>query len=211
MKQVSLTRLINKRLKAQAKVKGWKSVGGFAYWRAGDLFFNLGVHTSAQQHTLHYLLLFKWFNLDNLLWRILGLSSNEAGPLSLHANGAFTIAGQEILSNSITNCEWTVARIDDELIAIVSMAQDKSAQVTRDIRNIDEYLVFIEHAHVALMVRHPGARTNLWNERLLVAIEKGDRVSAATIARARIAARDIGGFMTRRQTFYENALDYLTR
>jgi len=211
MRQTELNRLVNALLKGEAKAQGWKSVGGQAYWRISNLFFTLLVVTGAREQSLHYSLRFKWFSPDDLLWKILGMSSNRFGPISLRANGAFTITGQELLSETLKNCEWSREWIQDRIRTIASRAASKSSEVASGVSSIDDYLSFIEREHAALMIRHPNAVVNVWKESLLVALEKGDKHTAAAIAATRIAAKDTGSLVVEGSTFFERAAEYLAR
>ena len=211
MKQLELNRLLNAILKKEAKSRGWKSIGGQPYWREGDLFFTLLVVPVARQRSLHSSLRIKWFSLDEHLWRVLGMSSNASAPMSLHANGAFTLSGQEVLADTVQDCEWSAQWVEASVRAIASAAADKSAQVSSTTANIDDYLALIEREHTALMARYPKAVVNLWTERLLVALEKNYRRRAADIARERVAARDPGTFVAGGRTFYQRALEYVER
>jgi hypothetical protein len=211
MRQVELNRILSSVLRAQAKRHGWRSVGAQAYWRVSELFFALSVTAVAREHSLHHSLSMKWFTLDRLLWRILGMTSNESQPLSLHATGAFTIAGQELLLGSIRNCVWNKEWLAEQLRSLASSAESKAAEVADAIDDIDDYLAFVEQDHVAFLVQHPRAVVNIWKERLLVAMEKGDREGAAAIAAARVAAQDTGTFMSDGRTFFELAAEHLAR
>jgi hypothetical protein len=211
MKQSELDKLVNSLLKYEAKEIGWKSIGGQVYWLSDYLFFSLLVSTVARDKSMYYRLNFKWFSLDDRLWEILGMPENKKAPVSLRANGAFTIYGQEILSGIISECEWSESWIVASIKEIFSSAGSTASQISNKIVDIDKYLEFLEKAHAELMIRSPMAALNVWKEALLVALEKGDVAAAARIAEARIAAKDSGSFSSHGKTFYECALCYLAQ
>ena len=209
MKQLELNRLLNTILKKEAKARGWRSIAGQCYWRDGQLFFALLAVGLARQHSLHLSLRFKWFSLDDQLWAILDMSSNLRAPVSLRANGAFTLQGQEILKETVQDCEWSEHWLEARIHAVSTAAADRSAQVVRGIANIDDYLAVLEQEHALLMTRYPKAVVDIWSERLLVALEKRDRAKVVEIARARIDAQDPGSFLVGGRSFYQRALEYV--
>ncbi len=211
MKQLDLNRLLNATVKAEAKSRGWKSIGGQPYWRDSQLFFTLVIVSVARQRSLLSSLRMKWFSLDDHLWRVLGMSSNATAPVSLHANGAFTLRGQEVLAETVQDCEWSAPWLEAKVRAIASLAAAKSSHVVSTVANIDDYLTFIEREHALLMARYPKAAVDLWTEKVLVALEKNDRRTVADIARVRIAAGDPGTFVAGGRTFYQRALEYVER
>ena len=81
MKQSELDKNLRAVAKAQAKTRGWKSVGGMPYWQSGPLLFTLVLSASAKGSSFFASLRFKWLALDNMLWRVAALT------------GAFTFVG----------------------------------------------------------------------------------------------------------------------
>ena len=205
MKQSEIDRELRLLVKAQAKQCGWNSVGGSAYWTLGPLFFQLVPSVNAKQASFACTVRFKWLELDRLLWRVLGMSSNEKEPFSLHANGAFVLTGQEILRCSTSGLCWRPGVLAEAVESAMRQARERANEVASCIASIESYLDFVEREHAAFLQRHPGAVTNVWKEALLVAMQRGDLERAAEIARARIAAGDSGGFSSEGRTFFERA------
>ena len=71
MKQSELDKRLRAVAKAEAKQRGWKSVGGMPYWQEGPLLFVLVLSASAKERFIFASLRFKWLALDNMLWRVL--------------------------------------------------------------------------------------------------------------------------------------------
>ncbi len=209
LKQTDVNRVLNAVLRNEATARGWKSIGGILYWKDTNLFFMLLVVAVARKRTLYFSLRTKWFRLDDHLWTILGMASNTRQRASLRANGAFTLAGQEILDDLLPDCDWSAEWLGHKVNTVATSAAAKAREVLGAGANIDDYLAFMERQHAALVARYPNAVVNIWVERVLVAIEKGDRRTAADIAAARLAAQDLGTFVVDGRTFYERALDYL--
>lgn len=211
MKQAELNKLTNASMKKIAQRRGWKSISGQAYWKEGRLFFVLMCLGLGRQRSLHSTLRFKWFSLDDQLWKILGLSSNAARPVSLRANGAFTITGQSIIENRTEDCQWSQQWVEAKFEELAAVAAAKATEVAESIQNIDDYLAFIERGQADLIARYANAVVNIWVERLLAAVEKDDRTQAASIATARMEAGDVGSFMVDGRTFYQRAREYVGR
>jgi hypothetical protein len=210
MKQTELDRLIRATLKKEAKSRGWQSIRGQPFWRNANLFFSLLVSTGVRERSLSYSLRVKWFSLDDQLWKILGMTSNAGGPMSLRAIGAYTITGQEVLTERLRECEWSPEWLAERMAAISSFASTKAAEVTTTIRSIDDYLAFIERDYAVLLARRPDTAYNIWLESLLIALEKNDHGIAREIATSRVVAKDVGGFIVGGRTFYQRALEYIS-
>jgi len=206
MKQSEIDRQLRAIAKAEAKARGWKSVGGMPYWTVGPLFFVLVQSAGAKEGSFFGALRFKWLELDNALWHVLGMSSNENEPFSLHANGAFALMGQEILSISERSIEWVPGALEQRVRDSMQRSHERAAEVASQIETIDSYMTFIQREHIAFMEHHPRAVVNVWKEALLVALLMGDPTGAAQIARARINAHDSGGYSSGGKSFYEHAL-----
>lgn len=209
MKQVELDRMVRAELKIEACNRGWKTISNQAYWKINELFFQLLVSTSAREQVFQYFLRVKWSRLDDQLWKVLGMMSNASEPMSLRANGAYTLFGHDVLSDRVTDCEWTTEWLRQNLNPAASLAQKKAAEIANSINTIDDYLAFIELDYQALLERRPDTTYNTWKEQVLAALEKGDVHSAKDIASARVAANDSGGFVVGRHSFYQCVLEFL--
>jgi hypothetical protein len=209
LKQGDLDRLLTRTVKNVAKMNGWRSVGGFAYRSIGPLFFTLIVGGVTRQGSAYVSLRVKWYSLDDRLWEVLDLKSNASGPVSLRANGAFTVTGQEILVESVPDCDWSEKGVEDIVSRFFSKASEAAATVAQTIATIEDYVAFIERQNAIHMARYPESRANLWLEKMLLALEQNDRERAAAIARDRVAAGDGGGFGAWNGTLYQLALRYL--
>jgi hypothetical protein len=205
MKQSEMGREVRRVAKAAAKMRGWKSVDGTLYWTIGPLFFSLVQTAGAKEGSYYGSLRFKWLELDRVFWRVLGMSSNEREPFSLHANGAFVLSGQELHSTSVRSLEWLPGVLEDQVHNAMQSAFTRANEVASQISSIRSYLDFIQREHEALMQRHPRAAVNVWKETLLVAMLEGDMPCAAQIASSRIAAGDSGGYSSDGKSFFEHA------
>lgn len=206
MKQTEIDKELRAIVKLEAKQRSWKSVGGTAYWTIGPLFFVLLQLARAKEGAFFCSLRFKWLELDKVLWRVLDMSSNEAGPFSLHANGAFVLSGQEIFTVSNRALEWLPGALAGQVKTAIQQASAKADEVASQIGTIESYLAFVQREHAEFMQRYPQAVINVWKEVLLVAMFTGDHSKAAEIARSRIVAGDSGGFVSGGRSFFERAL-----
>jgi hypothetical protein len=211
MKQSEIDRELRLLAKAEARARRWKSIGTTQYWTMGPLFFALIVSAGAKEGSFHTWLRFKWLDLDRVLWKVLGMSSNEHEPFSLHANGAFVITGWEIQSSIVRELDWQPGVLTHQLQVAAQNAASRSQEIALHVDSLDSYVQFLHVEHKAFMMRYPRAAVNVWKETLLVAMIRGDKDAAAEIARERIAARDSGAFSADGQTFYERALALNTK
>ena len=208
MKQSELDRDVRQVCKLEAKRRGWKSVGGMPYWTIGPLFFVLVISARAKEGSFYCSLHFKWLALDRELWRVLDMSSNEHEPFSLHANGAFVLTGQEILSASERSIVWQEGVLQERVANAANQAEGRAREVASSITSLASYVQFLEREHEAFMERYPRAVVNVHKEELLAALASKEFNRAKQIALGRIEASDSGGFSSNGKTFYENALPF---
>lgn len=207
MKQSKIDRELRQIAKTEAKKRGWKSAGGMPYWTIGPLFFVIGQGVSAKEGSFHSSLRFKWLELDHVLWQVLGMSSNEGKPFSLHANGAFVLSGQEIQTTSKRDLNWIPGVLSEQVERAVALGIQRANEVATQITSIHSYLEFVQREHDALMQRFPKAVVNVWKEELLIALKTDDLVTARRIDQARIAEGDFGGFSSGGKSFFERELE----
>src|SRR5574338_83818 len=136
MKQSEIDKELNSIYNTEAKSLGWKSVGGMPYWTIGPLFFVFVSTARIKEKLFSGRLYFKWLELDNMLWRVLNLSSNENEPFSLHANGAFVLSGQEILEISAYDVEWNPDVLAQKAKSALQKAGVRSTEVASQIGSI---------------------------------------------------------------------------
>lgn len=206
MKQSEIDREVGLLAKAEAKARRWKSIRSIQYWTSGPLFFSLIISAGAKEGTFHSWLRFKWLDLDKVLWRVLGMSSNENAPFSLHANGAFVLGGWEVQSMIVQNLSWEPGVLAKLVQEAAKQAGARSNEVAAQAGSLDAYVQFLEHGHRALLQKHPRAAVTIWKELLLVAMLRGDKNAAAEIAKSRILENDAGGFSSDGKSFFERAL-----
>jgi hypothetical protein len=206
MKQSEIDREARLLAKAEAKARRWKSIGSTQYWTIGPLFFELVVSASAKEGTFYFSLRFKWLDLDQVLWRVLGMSSNEHEPFSLHANGAFVLTGWEVHSMIVRELAWQPGVLAQQIQIAAQQAGAKANEVALQVDSLDSYVEFLERDCKTFMQKHPRAAITVWKEKLLAAMLRGDKAVAAEIAKARIAANDSGGFSSGGKSFYERSL-----
>ncbi|WP_155637415.1 hypothetical protein [Burkholderia cepacia] len=206
MKQSEIDRELRLLVKAEAKARRWKSVGAMPYWTNGPLFFSMTLSSGAKEGSFHSLLRFKWLELDHLLWHVLGMSSNENAPFSLHANGAFVLTGWEIQRFTVRDLMWEPGVLEQQLEIATRQAASRAGEVALAVDSLDSYIRFLDREYEIFMQKHPCAAVTVCKERLLVHMLRGEKSSAVDVARERIAKQDSGGFSSGGKTFFERAL-----
>ncbi|WP_419690485.1 hypothetical protein ACN22W_34235 [Burkholderia theae] len=206
MKQSEIDRELRLLVKAEAKSRRWKSVGATPYWTNGPLFFSMTLSARAKEGSFQSWLRFKWLELDRLLWRVLGMSSNENAPFSLHANGAFVLTGWEIQHFAVHDLVWEPGGLERQLEIATRLAASRAEEVALEVDSLNSYIRFLDREYEIFMQKHPGAAVTVWKEHLLVHMLKGEKSSAADVAIERIAKKDSGDFTSGGKTFYERAL-----
>ena len=166
----------------------------------------MSLSAGAKEGSFHSWLRFKWLELDRLLWRVLGMSSNEHEPFSLHANGAFVLTGWEVHSTIVRDKEWQPGVLEQLLQAATQQAAAKAREVAQAVDSLDSYVCFLTREYETFMQKHPRAAVTIWKELLLVSMLREDKKTVCDIAKGRIAQHDSGGFSSGGQTFFERAL-----
>jgi hypothetical protein len=138
------------------------------------------------------------------------MSDNSNGPMSLRANGAFSVRGQELFGESVRECIWSEEWVDHNITRIVEEANEKVKVTSQQITSIDDFMAFAEEEHLRLLQRSPKAVVTLWRERLLTHLIKNQFTEAAAIAEQRIAARDSGSFIVDGHSFFELARRHIS-
>ncbi len=206
MKQSEIDRELRLLAKAEAKARRCKSIASTQYWTLGPLFFALSVSAGAKEGTFHSWLRFKWLDLDRILWKVLGMSSNEREPFSIHANGAFVLTGWEVHSTIVRELNWQAGVLAAQVQMATQQAAARSQEVSLQVESLDSYVHFLQQDFSRFILKYPRAAVTVWKEILLVEMLRGNKGAAAAIARERIEAQDSGGFSSEGKTFYQRAL-----
>ena len=206
MKQSEIDRELKPLVKVEVKAQRWKSIAANPYWTIGPLFFSMTLSAGAKGGSFHSWLRFKWLELDRLLWQVMGMSSNEHEPFSLHANGAFVLTGWEVHNTIVRDKEWQPGVLEQLLQAATQQAVSRAQEVEQAVDTLDSYVFFLTQEYETFMQKHPRAAVTIWKELLLVSMLRGDKKTACDIAKDRIAQHDSGGFSSGGKTFFERAL-----
>ncbi|MBP6004667.1 MAG: hypothetical protein KA746_14650 [Pyrinomonadaceae bacterium] len=210
MKQSELNKLIKQIAKPLAKTQGWKYSGGFIYKRTDRLFFCLIIGGYAKGKNLYYLFSYKWFDSDDVFWKIVGLEENSLKPLSFRAAGAWT-APTTVLGNGII----PLARLEEdlirhELVALLEITDAHATMLDGKLQTLGDDLLHLELVQLEHLQVHPNSvRTNhvqivldrIMNREYDIALQEID---------LRIAEGDFGGFLFGSKTFFTAAKDWLT-
>ena len=95
MKVKELEKQLYKSIRTKVKEYNFKVINGSIYFRKGDSFFHILPYVRYKDNAFYVLgdFCFKSMALDDMFWDIFDMSSNKTAPISLRANGAFTIRG----------------------------------------------------------------------------------------------------------------------
>jgi len=211
MKQAQLNKTLNAELRKSAKAHNWNCSGGFVFKATELLFFSIIVVGQVKSRGLFYSLRYKLLAFDDLFWKIFKMEENSSQPLSFRASGAWT-APMATISEGKYSIE---DRVEDSLHStvnnIIDRCEGEAAEVSNEIRGLDDNLDMIEKLYAHLKNEHPGAVTNIWVERLLTTILKNEYDRSETIIRDRLDNHDSGGFQVGAKSFYDLANEYVDR
>ncbi|MBN3722600.1 hypothetical protein [Burkholderia sp. Ac-20379] len=205
MKHSELTKKLNAALKEEGKSCGWKTKAHHAFRVEGEMFLALLIYGDAKKNRIFHRLTCKPMAFDLQLWRILGMTGNSQAPLSLRADGAYTLHGISLHEGATSVSDWNDEALTRGVRDCLAEAQACIDMDNRP-RSVDAFMTLGEAFNSDLLQRVPNTAWNFWKERLICHLLNDEPGQAASIAEARIAAGDSGGFVVDGQTFYQRAL-----
>ena len=136
------------------------------------------------------------------------MTANLQAPLGLRADGAFTLFGIPLYEGSIAVSEWSEEALAS---AVRECIVEAGACISsrEHLRDVDAFMELGEAFDMDIQERVPNTAWSFWIERLISHTLKGELAQAASVAEARIAAKDSGRFVVGGQTFYQLALRQL--
>ena len=144
-------------IKQEAKHKGWKFKGWFAYKAVKAFFYEATFYTSAFDNSVYGSLEFKPLIIDDTFWEIVDLTDNKKMPLSFRGNGAFVVSSKDVFDYKVKVVPETLkADISNLLDTINSKVDDLSSAVD----NIDNFVQFVES--------NPSNRSEWFDSDLLI-------------------------------------------
>jgi hypothetical protein len=209
MKQAEFEKLLGKIVRDLSKKYGWKSSRGFVFKKEEKVFFKVLLMGNCKTKSMFWSLKFKYYEFDDLFWKIVKLEENSNQPLSFRACGVWVAPSREVLSGSEKFDEWNERSISDKVDEIINQADSLSFKISKAIVSPESNLVVIEQCYKSIMERYPNSLTNIWIEKLLTKLLLGKNEEAKNLAEVRIREDDHGGFGSNGKTFFELALDYI--
>lgn len=186
-------------IKQEAKSKGWKFKGWFAYKAVKDFFYEATFYTSAFDNSFYGSLEFKPLIIDSTFWEIVGLNDNKKMPLSFRGNGAFIVSSKDVYDYSLKVVPETLkADISNFLDTINSKVDDLSSAVN----DIDNFVQFVEH--------NPSKRSEWFDSDLLIvsSIVQKNYDKALSLLNYAKKTRGICGWSFGDKDFYDLAMEY---
>ncbi|MDR2977100.1 MAG: hypothetical protein LBV19_07345 [Streptococcaceae bacterium] len=185
-------------VKEAAKSSGYRKRAGIFYKVANDYFVQIMIYiTGMQKDKVIVRGTVKPFVADDVLWDVLQMPSNHSEPISLRANGAWTIWGLPVF-------EETTSYENSENIS--SIAQDFfikcNEAVMAIVENFRELSDFINYSESY------GKWVDFDSNRELLLINAGDYQAAKEIAQEQIRNHVHGRFQTEKKWVNEHIVDY---
>lgn len=209
MKQKEVDKLVNEVVKPIAKARGWKFSRGFVFRHVNSLFFSLIIGGHAKTRNLHHMFFYKWYDFDDLFWKIVGLPENAQQPLSFRATGAWKAPMTDLESGGKVLPEMTKQEVSTRVSSIFEMYEPMVDRMGRDLVTLDDNLDFLRDEQRKHLEQFPGSVRDIHVQETITLILKGDRQQALRLIDERIAAGDWGGFGWPGHTFFTAAKDWV--
>lgn len=209
MKQGELNKLINQIAKPLAKERGWKFSRGFIFKRTEKLFFSLIIYGYAKGKNLSFTFFYKWYDTDDLFWKIVELPENSQRPLGFRATGAWT-APMTILREGIVGVDaFDRDTVTHEVKGILDSIGDYTTELGEQVVTLDDNLSFLDVVHQDHIRSNPESLRDNHLQTVLCLILKGDKEVALDLIDHRITEGDLGGFMFGSKNFFTAAQEWL--
>jgi len=209
MKQSESDKMLGKILRDTAKKFGWRTSRGYVFKKESQVFFVIIIDGQPKTERLSWSLNFKYFEFDDLFWKIVKLEENTDQPLSFRAWGAWIAPTMTVFSSYKMLDEWNEGSISKMVNEVIEEMDAISSNISKSATSPESNIVFVEKYYQSLMERYPNAVTDIWVEKLLTCLLLGNNVEAKNIADSRIKEGDSGGFGYAGSSFYDLAIEHI--
>lgn len=192
-------------LKGQSRGAGWRFAGGEVFRQTGDWFIGILPSLLWERGALVRMMV-KPMTLDPLFWDIVGLSENEALPLSFRATGAWVLRPPSIEGHAGPN----TTQVQQLATEVLDWCNQRTAEVLHSISIASMLAALPEEEHLR------GQNLAL---AICLRIMMDDLEGAARLCRINAPAthpliREAGGFTTHNSdgsicTFLDQARDWI--
>ena len=200
MKKSELNKLFNLALKNNIKQYPIKSRGGILYKKEGDYLVSFLLLVSDFKHkNFNGSSLIKPFIADDVFWEVFKMESNRSEPISLRANGAFTVDGLKVFAkheiyNDVEDFDRMIKEFLEESNKIVS-------NIIGTFCNFDDYLLFSKTIEKKGLFDYELMK-------MLLLIYDGNYEKAKKLALEQLSDRKMGRFQNEGKWIYEHVVDY---
>ena len=185
-------------LKNHVKQFGYKKIDFYAYRKYKDYFISICFDSGDSVVTARAYI--KPFFIDDVFWDVFDISSNKERPMSLRANGAFTIHGIVLVEKS-----GEIKESLDEIDSIVqNLLEETDAECIRFIDDlgddVDNYIVVAQKLERDVSL-----------QKMLFHIENNRFEQALSLAKEELSKGNHGGYGTGDKNIYDFVVDYCNK
>ena len=209
MKQSESDKMLRKVLRVISKKYGWNSSRGFIFKKDSLLFFSIIINGQPKTKQLSWSLTYKYYEFDDLFWKIVKLEENLKQPLSFRACGVWVVPGIEIEGDYKILDKWGETQILEQVENIIQKIDSIANDISVSVKSPEDNLKLVEKLHKSFLERYPDALRDIWMEKILTNLLLGNVELAGEIARSRVKANDTGRFNSDGSSFYELVIQYL--
>ena len=209
MKQSESDKMLGKIFRDISKKYGWNSRRGFIFKKDSLLFFSILINGQPKTKRLSWSLTYKYYEFDDLFWKIVKLEENLKQPLSFRACGVWGVPGIEIDGDYKILDKWDETQILEQVENIIQKIDTIANDLSVSVKSPKDNLKLVEKLHKSFLERYPDALRDIWMEKILTNLLLDNVELADEIARSRVKVNDTGGFNSDGKSFYELVIRYL--
>ena len=209
MKQSESDKMLGKVLRGISKKYGWDSSRGFIFKKDSLLFFSILINGQPKTKQLSWSLTYKYYEFDDLFWKIVKLEENLKQPISFRACGVWVVPGIEIDGDYKILDKWDETQILEQVENIIQKIDSIANDLSVSVKSPEDNLKLVEKLHKSFLERYPDAVRDIWMEKILTNLLLGNVGLAGEIVRSRVKANDTGRFNSGGSSFYELVIQYL--
>jgi transcriptional regulator len=209
MKQSESDKILGKVLRDISKKYGWNSGRGFVFKKDSLLFFSILINGQPKTKRLSWSLTYKYYEFDDLFWKIVKPEENLKQPLSFRACGIWVVPSVEIDGDYKILDKWGETQILEQVENIIQKIDTIASDISMSVKSPEDNLKLVEKLHKSFLERYPDAVRDIWMEKILTNLVLGNVELADEIARSRVKANDTVGFNCDGKSFYELVIRYL--
>jgi len=204
-------KILSNIIKSEIRGSCWKFSSGFLFTRNGNHYFDCIPIILLKPQKVLISLRYKWFNTDDLLWKILGMPENSNKSLLFHSNAAFCAHSIEIYEFESELPEITEDSLRYIIQKVISEFVIRMKEIEHKISTPIDYCQYLEMWYLEHIKKYPGSKRSIELEKVLGLILGNKLEKALEIIKKEINKNESGGFNIKGISAFELSKIYIEK